>query len=265
MPVDNSKVTIIDTKVEPDPHPPRRPNDRVSKEEDQAAELAFQLACEDSTEKNHLAQTTTRARSRVKAAAAELLRSLVALVFAWGARLLLNRSYRKITEQRGVVGTAERAVLALERLLEGFSFRKVIGRRNLLRMLGASRHEDGEGSPVHSLKLAERRYRPGERASGFRYHGLEHAVAENSPVVRVLLGVKVDADDAEGKSLWCLKRFVRSSSGTWTQIYSGYEADAQSALMAFYMEPSPTEQSMRPLEEAPIEEPPEEEPPQAAA
>lgn len=262
MPADQTRMTIYNPKVEPNPRDLVHQGDRESAAEDAATEIAFQIACEDPTEKNHLASTSLRARARVKAAAAELVRAVMALILAWLGRLMLDWSYRKITEQRGVVGTAERAVLALERLLEGFSFRKIVGRRNLLRMLGASRRENGEGSYIHSLKLAERSYRPKESASGFRCHGLEHAGAENSSTVRVLLGVRVGAD---GEPFWCLKRFVRSSSGTWSQIYSGYETDIQSTLMAFYTDPSPIEQSMKTLEEAPIGEPPEEETWQEAA
>lgn len=245
------KVHLIDPGVtKPDPRELVRKEDRVSKEEDEATELAFAIACEDPTERDHLARTVSRAKSRVKAAAVELVRALLALCFAWLARSFLNLSYRKFTARRGAVGRAERNVLALQRRLGGLLFGKILGKRNLLRMLGASRRENEYGNVTHSLGLSERRYRVGEGARGFGNYGLAESTATDAPIVRVLLGVRIDN---RGELLWCLKRFVRRETGTWSPLCSGYAENAETIVTNFYMEPSLDEFSTTRLEETPSE------------
>jgi hypothetical protein len=247
VPADQSKASIVDTKVEPDPRAVLHADGQVSNQEDEATELAFQIACEDPTEKDHLASMNSRARARVNAAAAEFARAIVALSFTGIARLFLNRSYKKITERRGIVGRSERGTLALQRLLSSFLVRRVLGRRNLLRILGAGRREDDEANVTYSLKLAERRYRVGEGCSGFGHCGLVEAAAADSPTVRVLIGVQVSG---QGEPVWCLKRFMRTQTGSWSALYSGYHSNAESALIDLYSEPSPTANRVK---ETPVE------------
>jgi hypothetical protein len=247
VPADQSKASITDTKVEPDPRALLHADGQVSNQEDEATELAFQIACEDPTEKDHLASTTYRARARVKAATAEFARAIVSLIFTGIARLFLNRAYKKITGRRGIVSRSERSTLALQRLLYSFLVRRVLGRRNLLRILGAGRREDDEGNVIYSLKLAERRYRVGEGCSGFGHFGQVEATAADSPTVRVLIGVQLSG---QGEPVWCLKRFMRTETGSWSALYSGYHSNAESALIDFYSEPSPTANRVK---ETPVE------------
>ena len=216
MPADQSKTSITDAKVEPDPRPPLWPlwpEDRTFKEEDEATDLAFQIACEDPTGKDHLASSVSRARKRLEAALCELARATLALLFAYIASLFLDLAYRKITDTRGEVGRSERRVLALQKMLESFTICGIIGRWRLLRALGASwRPGDPESIYIYSLALAERRYRHREGMCG-----LGHAAAADSPTVRVVLGIRIAGSTRRSEPVWCLKRFAENGIGGWTQ------------------------------------------------
>jgi hypothetical protein len=209
------------------------------KEEEKDAELALRIVCEDPTEKDHLADTIARARRRLKKALGELVRATFALLFAYLARLLLGRSHKKITKERGEIGRAERGVLALQRLLGRFCIRRILGRGRMLRALGSAQRSDDEGNRLQSLKLAERRYRSGDEFAG-------GGVETDSPIVRVVLGVRIAG---RGEPVWCIKRFVANGRGGWTPIYSGCEQEAESLLLDFYSEPS------LPQQPAPLAEP----------
>lgn len=197
--------------------------------EEEATELALRMACEDPTEREHLSAGVVRARSRVKAAAGEMIRSMIALILASVARMLLNRRYRKVTDERGEIGRAERSALALEKLLRSFFVRRIVGCKQLLRWLGASWRTDDEETTIYSLKVAERSYRA---TDGF---GAGLGYAADLPVIRVFLGVRLGAD---GVPVWCLKRFVRDEVGVPREVHAGSTEDADDALLYFYMEPS---------------------------
>ncbi|WP_047865475.1 hypothetical protein [Rubrobacter aplysinae] len=262
MPANQTKITIYNPKVEPDPRDLVASSRREFRDEEEATELAMRVALEDPSEVDHLAKTTARARARLKAAATELLRSLIALLFAWLARVFLNQARKKVTEQRGVIGRAESSVLALQRLLSRFWVRWLLGRRNLLRMLGATVREDDEGNPVCSLKLAERRYRANEGLCGQGY-----ASAADSPTTRVVIGVRSAAGEVS-QTTWCLKRFVSTGTGGWRPVNASYEADAKSLVLAFYSEPAVRGQlasAGEPSEEAAEEAPRHQSPEQAGA
>lgn len=203
-------------------------NSRFATEEKQT-ELAMRLACEDPTERDHLASNVVRARLRLKAAATELVRAFFSLVLAWLARMLLDRSNRKITAMRGVIGGAERSALALDRLFSGFFIRRIFRCRRLLRAFGARSRTDDADNAIYSLKVAERSYRAGD---GF---GSGLGCAADLPVIRVFLGVRITAD---GVPVWCLKRFVRDEAGSWGEIHCGSAGDVETAMIYFYMEPS---------------------------
>ncbi len=240
MPADETKLTIYHPKSKEIGVSARElaaASDPVCKEEEKATELAVRIACEDPTEKDSLADTLPRARRRLKKALGELLRAGVALIFAYLARLFLDRTYKKITEERGEVGRAERGMLALGRLLGSFYIRRLVGRHRLLRALGSARRSDDEGNRIQSLGLAERRYRDGDRFAGADSVG----AASDSPIVRVVIGVRITGRARVSEPVWCIKRFVANGRGGWTPIYSGYRAEAQSILFDFYSQPSPAE------------------------
>jgi hypothetical protein len=256
VPADQSKLTIHHPKVEPNPRNLVAATDRATREEEAATELAFRIACEDPTERDHLSCSVGRARGRLEAAAAELVRSALALLFAYLASLSLGRFYRKVTASRGEVGRAERGTLALEALLARFLTRRLLGTGRLLWMIGAVRREDDEGETIHALKLAERRY---HLADGSR----DYAVASDSPVVRVLLGVRVAGC---GEPAWVLKRFESTGTGAWREIHAGCTASAEHALLRFYWNPSQEESAAPEPDLAPVpQELREPEPPAAAA
>lgn len=232
VPAEENKVSVYTPKIKPSSSELAVLGGAANDAEDETMALAIRIACEDPTERDHLSRTVLIARSRLRAAAAELVRAFVALFFAWLARLILDRSRKKITALRGEIGRAECGVLALQRLLGGFWVRKLLGRRTLVRMLGARGDTDDEGGTVYSLKLAGRRYREGD-GFGADHHGS----AADAPMITVMLGVKITAT---GEPAWCLKRFVRTESGRFREIHRVYEPDAQSLLVAFYTEPSPT-------------------------
>lgn len=259
MPADQSKLTIYHPKVGPNPGDLVAAADRAAREEEAATELAFRIACEDPTERNHLSRGVARARGRLGAAAAELVRSAFALLFAQLASLSLGHFYRKVTASCGEVGRAERGTLALEALMSRFFTRRVLGRGRLLGMLGATRREDDEGETIHALKLAERRYLLADGSP-------DNAIASDSPVVRVLLGIRVAGG---GEPVWVLKRFESTGTGAWREIHASCTADAENALLRFYSEPSQeeSEEPAAPVPDlAPVpQELPEPEPPAAAA
>jgi hypothetical protein len=232
LPEEETKVNVYNPKVKPSSSGLAAVGGAASAAEDETTALAIRIACEDPTERDHLSTTVPRARSRLKAAAAEIVRAFVALFFTWLARMILDRSRKKITGLRGEIGRAECGVLALQHLLERFWVKKILGRRTLVRMLGAKGDTDDEGGTVYSLKLASRRYREGD---GFGAHHLGSAA--DSPTITVMLGVKITAS---GEPVWCLKRYARTESGGFREIHRVYEPDAQSLLVTFYTEPSHT-------------------------
>ena len=229
MSAEQIKVAVHHPKVERSSRELAAAFDRRFAAEDEHTELALAIACEDPTERDHLASNVGRARARVKAAFNELVRAFFALVLAWLAQRRLDRCYRKITAIRGDVGRAERSALALEKLLGGFFIRRVVGAKRLLRALGANSRTDDEGNTTYSLKVAERSYRAGD---GF---GAGLGYAADLPVIRVFLGVRVGAD---GVPVWCLKRFVRDEARAPSEVHNGSTEDADDALLYFYMEPS---------------------------
>lgn len=228
MSEDQTKVSVYRPKVERSPRQAAA-STREFAEEEKAEKLALAIACEDPTEREHLSSSVGRARARLKAAAREMVRAFFALIFAYLARLLVDRSYRKVTEERGEVGRAERSVLALRRLLSGFFIRRIFTRKRLLAALGANSRTDDEGNTIYSLKVAERSYRV---CDGF---GASLASTADLPVIRVFVGVRIAAD---GEPVWSLKRFVRDEAGAWSEIHACSVADADEAMLYFYMEPS---------------------------
>lgn len=233
MSTEQTKVAVYRPKVERSSRELAAVSNGGFAAEDRQTELALAIACEDPTERDHLASGVGRARARLGAAFGELLRAFFALILAWVSQKRLNRCYRKVTEERGDVGRAERSALALEKLLEGVFARRIFERRRLLRALGANRRTDDEDNSIYSLKVAERRYRAGD-GSGSR-EGAGPGYAGDLPVIRVFLGVRVGAD---GVPVWCLKRFVRDEAGAPREVHCGNCADASDALLYFYMEPS---------------------------
>lgn len=229
MSAQQTKVAVHHPKVERSSRELAAASDSRFAAEDEHTELALAIACEDPTECDHLAAGVGRARTRLKAAASELVRAFFALVLAWLARILLDRSNRKIIAMRGDVGRAERSALALQKLSGGFFIRRIFGRRRLLKALGARSRTDDADNTIHSLKVAERSYRAGD---GF---GAGLGCAADLPVIKVFLGVRIGAD---GVPVWCLKRFVRDEAGAPKEVHSGSIEDAETAMIYFYMEPS---------------------------
>lgn len=229
MSADQTKVAVYHPKVERSSRELVTASDRGFTDEDKQTELALAMACEDPTERDHLAKNVGRARARLKAAATELVRVFFALLMAWLARIFLDRSNRKITQLRGDVGRAERSALALDKLLSSCFIRRIFTVRRLLRAFGARSYTDDEDNTIYSLKVAERSYRASDAS------GADKARAADLPIVRVFLGVRIAAD---GVPVWSLKRFVRDEAGAWTEVHAGSTEDADSALIYFYMEPS---------------------------
>lgn len=233
MSAQQTKVAVHHPKVERSSRELVAASDSRLAAEERQTELAMRLACEDPTERDHLASNVSRARLRLKAAATELVRAFFSLVLAWLVRMLLERSNRKITATRGNIGRAECSALALDRLFSGFFIRRIFGCRRLLRVFGAGSRTDDEGNAIYSLKVAERSYRVSYRAGdGF---GAGLGCAADLPVIRVFVGVRITAD---GVPVWCLKRFVRDEAGAPKEIHAGSAEDAETALIYFYMEPS---------------------------
>ena len=244
MSTEQTKVAVYRPKVERSSRELAAVSNGGFAAEDRQTELALAIACEDPTERDHLASGVCRARVRLKAAFGELVRAFFALLLAWVAQKRLNRCYRRITEERGDVGRAERSALALEKLLDGVFARRIFERRRLLRALGATSRIDDEDNFVYSLKVAERSY---QSSDGF---GAGPGAAGDLPIVRVFLGVRVGAD---GVPVWCLKRFVRDEAGATREVHTGATEDADDALLYFYMEPSherPATEAVRMTDEA---------------
>lgn len=233
MSTEQTKVAVYRPKVERSSRELAAASSRKFAAEEEQTELALAMACEDPTEKEHLASNVGRARERLKAAAVELVRAFFALTFAWLARLLVKRSLGKIAARlaarRGRIGHAEGSALALQRLMGGFFIRRIIGVRRLLRALGANSRTDDEDNTIHSLKVAERRYRACDASAA------DKANASDLPLIRVFVGVRLGVD---GEPVWSLKRFVRDEAGSTREVHSGCCEDAETALIYFYMEPS---------------------------
>ena len=222
---------------------------------DPELELAVNIARWDPSERDKLAATRQKALRRLKAAAAELLRASGALVLALYMQLAMASARGRVTESRGDIEGVELSVLALEDLMRRFFYRKVTKPARVLGALGGRATEGARGGRAISLHLAERSYRRGQR-----YGGAGFAAAADAPLVKVMLGVKVEED---GVPLWCIRRFVRNDEGSYKELAAGVchaepparTADAPSALISFFSDPDPFEQTPQTAEQDPTHNP----------
>jgi len=236
---------------------------RLEREEQQALELAVDIAVTDETERDELAGSLDKAWGRLGAAAAELLKASFAVLAAIVARRLLARSAARAAariKERGKHTPAgvRLGTLALADLLGHRIWGRVPGSRRMLLMLGAkTRTETGptdgtEGKDpgtlttaisTTSLKAGSRTYRAGLGASGLGHAaGTAEAQAADTPLVRVLLGVSVtqgvNQDLGEDPPLYRVRRFVKNEAGRYDEVAGYRSPDPDAAYRAFASNPS---------------------------
>lgn len=201
----------------------------IDRQRDTEQELAFEMAMTDLSEKDHAGAGASAAAARLKAAAGELVRATLALIGALVGRLLLANAAEAVARRTGkrMVG-AERSVLAMEKLLQSFFWRSVVGRRRLLALFGA-RISGEEAATTRRLKLATRNYRSGQKSSGLGY-----AVAADAPTVHVMLGVSVMGKE---KPIYRVRRFVEAEQGGFSELGGFHSTDAAEAFVEFLASP----------------------------
>lgn len=242
---------VMAHKMDPLRHTDYTDLSKDPRESEPELELAFSIARWDPSERDRLAGTRNRALKRLKAAAAELLRASWALVLVLFMQLAIGSARQRVREHRGEIEGVELSVLALQDLMGRFLYRKVLKPANVLKALGGCATESARGGRAFSLHLADRSYRRGQR-----YGGAGFAAAADAPMVKVMLGVKVDE---AGAPLWCIRRFVKNDEGSYRELTAGVctseplarTEKAESALISFFSDPDPFEQSTQIAENSP--------------
>jgi hypothetical protein len=189
----------------------------------------------DPTERAHLREKPSQAAWRLRAALGELAGAIFGLLLTLVGRFILAESMKVVIHERGEIPGTEISIRALERLLSGFFYRRILRQTNLLRMFGARKSESHEGDVTYGLALARRSY-------GGSYPG-----GVKAPRVRVALGVKVAPNGAKGTKtapktapVWLVKRFLEIEPGRWRQDPAPDTHDsAEDALLSFYKDIHP--------------------------
>lgn len=203
--------------------------DGVDLREEAEQELAYEIAITDPSEKDHASAGVSLAAARLKAAFSELVRATFALIAALVGRLLLANAAEAVAQnrRRRAVG-AERSVLAVAQILEGFFWRRLAERRRALALLGARSVREEDGSKSARAKLATRSYRSGQRASGLGY-----AASADTPTIHVMLGVSVKGNE---QPVYRVRRFVAAEGG-FNEVGGYHATDASEAFVAFLSDP----------------------------
>lgn len=198
--------------------------------EEAEQELAYEIVITDPSEKDHASAAVSLAAARLKAALSELVRATFALIAALAGRLLLANAAEAVAQnsRRRAVG-AERSVLAVTKILEGFFWRRLAGRHRALALLGAQSVREEDGSKSARVKLASRSYRSGQRTSSLGY-----AASADTPTIHVMLGVSVRPGE---EPVYRVRRFVAASDGGFNEVGGYHSTDAAEAFVQFLANP----------------------------
>lgn len=198
--------------------------------EEAEQELAYEIAITDPSEKDHASAAVSLAAARLKTALSEVVRATFALIAALAGRLLLANAAETVAQhtRRRAVG-AERSVLAVAQILEGFFWRRLAGRRGALALLGAQSIREEDSSRSARVKLASRSYRSGQGASG-----LDYAASADTPTIHVMLGVSVRPGE---EPVYRVRRFVAATDGGFNEVGGYHATDASEAFMSFLSNP----------------------------
>lgn len=243
--------------------------DRFEREERETMELAFDIAIVDPTEQDPLADSLNVASQRVGAAAARLVKACLEFMAALIALAQIKQAKSRVSETtRGLRPGVKMSALALHEVLHKPGWRRMMGRKALIKVLGGksrtdlrdgkdvkslgdvafkksgSNFEDVKRVDIMSLKIGQRHYRSGispVEDSGTGYNA--EAESANTPAIWALLGVRM----REGEQpIYRVRRFCYADRpgpetecrGGRMRELGGYTSqDPEKACKAFYCNP----------------------------
>lgn len=257
--------TKISTHTEKTPKPANdaaaracRGLDREMREDQ---ETAFEIAVRDPWERATLNDLLTAARKRVGDAAAELIRSLLALIKILAGRTVLaltRGAYRRAGKshkrrsrmEKAQVAPVKEGLVCIHSILSGWIWRRILGQRVALSLLGGisrgqeSGQETERALPISSntvndtsdtrktvsLKVGERAYLLGEG----QLEGISYALALDGALVKAVIGVSLRPGQ---KPVYRVRRFIQKEPGSYAEVCGYHSEDPEEAYREFASNP----------------------------